>query len=387
MKQVFRTILIGFIILIAGVFLLPVHSAQTQEVEEPVEINFFWQEGCPHCAKEKVFLDKLEQEYGDRIHVNRYEILRSEENLELLLQFIERSGKQITGVPATFIRDEVVVGFSSEADTGKRIRSIIDQCLEEVECEENPLLVTLPFFGDVDLSQYSLFGMTVVVSAIDGFNPCAMWVLLILIGMLLGMQDRRRMWLLGLTFIAASAFVYFIFLAAWLEFFSFIGAVRWVQALIGLFALGVGIYYIRRFTRMKPGVCEVTNPEQRKKITERIKKVVRERALWLALPGIIGVAFIVNLIELACSAGLPAIFTQILSLNDLSRMQYYLYLLLYVVIFMLDDMIVFAVAMFTMKVAGTSGKFNRYATLVGGIVIMLMGLILVLKPEWLSLVG
>jgi len=212
-----------------------------------------------------------------------------------------------------------------------------------------------------------------------------MWVLLILIGLLLGMQNRKRMWFLGLTFIAASALVYFIFLAAWLEFFHFIGVVRPVQIIIGLFAFGVGIYYFRRFWKMKPGECEVTNVEQRRKITERIKKIVREQAFWLALIGIIGVAFVVNLIELACSAGLPAIYTQVLAISELSRLQYYLYLLLYVVIFMIDDMIVFAVAMVTMKAVGTTGKFSRWATLIGAVVILLLGVLLIFKPEWVML--
>ncbi|MDD5040509.1 MAG: thioredoxin family protein [Patescibacteria group bacterium] len=384
--RAFRNFIIVFVVSAAVIGAL--FPAITRAAAEPLEINFFWREGCPHCAKEEPFLDTLEQEYGSQIHINRYEIQSSTENRDLFIKFIKDSGQSITGVPATFIRDEVVVGFNTESDTGSRIRGIIDQCLEEMKCEqENPLLVTLPIVGQVDLSRFSIVGMTAVVAAIDGFNPCAMWVLIILISMMLPMKNRRRMWLLGLTFIGASAFIYFVFLAAWLEFFHFIGMVRFVQVLIGVCALGVGAYYIRRFTKMKPGECEATNVEQRRSITERIKKAVQTRALWLAIPAIIVVAFIVNLIELACSVGLPAIFTQVLALNNLSRFQYYLYLALYVIIFMLDDMIVFAIAMVTAKAVGTSGKYSRYATLIGGIVILLLGIVLVFKPGWLALVG
>jgi len=348
--------------------------------QEPFEVNFFYSDICPHCEKEEVFLDQLEQEYGDRIAINRYEI-SEQENLELFKKFIKESGKPVNGVPATFIGEDVIVGFNTSADTGQQIRRILDDCLDKCE-GKNPLIVNLHIFGEKDLSKYSLFGLTAVIAAIDGFNPCAMWVLLILIGMLLGMQRRKRMWALGATFIAASALVYFIFLAAWLEFFHFIGVVRSVQLIIGLVALGVGIYYLNRFRKMRPGECEVVNPEKRKKIVERIKRVVREQALWLALIGIIGVAFIVNLIELACSAGLPAIYTQVLAISDLSRLEYYLYLLLYVIIFMIDDMIVFAIAMVTMKAVGTTGKFSRWATLIGAVVILLLGILLIFKPEW-----
>ncbi len=382
---------------------------QAGRADDTVSVYFFYSDSCPHCAKEEVFLDELEQEYGEQVVINRYEVVKDETSQELFRGFAAVSSQPITGVPATFIGDQVIVGFGTAGTTGEQITTVIDRCLAgacpdvgseliaslESELEPDPqsepapafdnaLVVDLPLFGETDLSDYSLFGLTAVVAAIDGFNPCAMWVLLILIGMLLGMQNRRRMWLLGISFIVASAFVYFIFLAAWLEFFKFIGVVRLVQVIIGLVAAGAGVYYIRRFWKSRPGQCEVTNPEQRRKISERIKKIVQENALWIALPSIIGLAFVVNLIELACSAGLPAIYTQVLSLSDLSRLQYYGYLLLYVLIFMLDDLFVFIIAMITLKVTGTTGKYSRYATLVGGLVIILMGLLLLFKPEWLS---
>jgi glutaredoxin len=378
--------------------------------QEPATVYFFYGYSCPHCDKESKFLDQLEQEYGSKLIVKRYEVYIDKDGQAVFQKFVASAGGQVTGVPATFIGDQFFVGYGSDSTTGEQLRNMIDRCLagscpdigaqilgedppqepkvepiEEPGGERSPLIVHLPFFGETDLSKYSLFGLTAVVAAIDGFNPCAMWVLLILIGLLLGMQNRKRMWFLGLTFIAASALVYFIFLAAWLEFFHFIGVVRPVQIIIGLFAFGVGIYYFRRFWKMKPGECEVTNVEQRRKITERIKKIVREQVFWLALIGIIGVAFVVNLIELACSAGLPAIYTQVLAISELSRLQYYLYLLLYVVIFMIDDMVIFVIAMVTMKAVGTTGKFSRWATLIGAVVILLLGVLLIFKPEWVML--
>lgn len=356
------------------------------QAAESVDVYFFYSKTCPHCAKEEIFLDQLEEEYGDRINIHRYEATTNKENYDLFVEYIKSSGKRVDGVPATFIGEEVIVGYRSDNDTGQRIRQAIDSNLGEIgNQKKSALVIDIPLIGETDLSQYSLFGLTVVIAAIDGFNPCAMWVLLILIGMLLGMQRRGRMWFLGLSFIAASAFVYFIFLAAWLEFFSFVGVVRWIQIVIGLLALGVGVFYLNRFRKMKPGECEVVNPEQRRKLSERIKRIVRERALWLALIGIVSVAFVVNLIELACSAGLPAIYTQVMSLSDLTRWEYYLYLLLYIVIFMLDDMLVFIIAMVTMKAVGTTGKFSRYATLIGGVVILLLGLLLIFKPGWVML--
>ncbi len=354
---------------------------------ESLEINFFYSKTCPHCAKEEAFLPTLEQEYGGRIKINKYEI-SSAENQEVFFNFIKNSGKNINGVPATFIGEDVIVGYLSDTTTGQQIRHVIDENLAllsgDVDNQElvKSLPVKLPVFGEVNLMKYSLFGVTIIVAAIDGFNPCAMWVLLFLITMLLGMKNRRRMWILGLTFIASSALVYFIFLAAWLNFFKFIGVVRPVQIVVGLVALGVGLYYLRRFWKTRPGQCEVTNPQQRQKLMDKIKRTVSQQALWLALLGIIGLAVIVNFIELACSAGLPAIFTQVLALNDVPAWQHYLYLILYIIIFMLDDMIVFAIAMVTLKTVSTSGKYSRWGMLIGGLVIMILGILLVAKPEW-----
>ncbi|MFH0952522.1 MAG: hypothetical protein V1838_05100 [Patescibacteria group bacterium] len=401
-----KTILKALIFLpLLLLFLLP-NNAQAAD---PVEVYFFYSQVCPHCSKEEVYLDKLEVEYGDKLNVNRYEIYYNNDNRLIFDKFAEAYNRDISGVPATFVGEQVIVGYGSDDTTGQTIKNIIEQCGQTAcpdigrrviqgetgllidksnskEIDESSLVVDVPFFGTIDLRNYSLFGLTIVVGGLDGFNPCAMWVLVFLISILLGMQNRRRMWTLGLTFIAASAIVYFIFLAAWFNLFRFIGILRPVQVIIGLAALGVGVYYLRRFWKMRPGVCEVTNPEQRQKLMAKIKRVISERALWLALLGIIGLAFTVNLIELACSAGLPAIYTQVLVLSNLPGWQYYLYLLLYIFIFMLDDMIIFAIAMATLKVAGGSGKYSRYATLVGGVVILLLGVLMIVKPEWLALV-
>lgn len=396
-----RYIIIAFIIAgsVWGSVGLPAGAA-----EAPVDVYFFYSATCPHCAREEIFLDSLEETYSTRMQVHRYEVTTSLQGQNLFREFAAVSPQPITGVPATFIGTRVIVGFTDETTTGAEIQSTIETCLEtgctdtlslvrgeaaapaEAEKEQGDAntSITLPLVGTIDTSTYPLLGLTAVIAAVDGFNPCAMWVLLILIGLLLGMQNRRRMWVLGMTFIAASALVYFVFLAAWLEIFRFVGIVRWLQILIGLGAVVVGIYYLRRFTRMRPGECEVTDVEQKRKIIDRITRAVKERTLWIAIPGIIGVAFVVNLIELMCSAGLPAIYTQVLSITELSRVSYYLYLLLYVGIFMLDDMFVFVVAMVTMKAIGTEGKFSRWATLVGGLAIVALGILLVAKPELLS---
>jgi hypothetical protein len=146
-------------------------------------------------------------------------------------------------------------------------------------------------------------------------------------------------------------------------------------------AIGAGFYYLREFWKNPEGVCKVTSSPSRRWIMDKLKNIAQRRQLIIALGGIILIAFAVNLIELICSAGLPAIYTQVLALSDLPSWQYYFYLIFYIFIFMLDDMLVFIVAMVTLQMTGLSGKYSRYANLIGGIIILILGALLILRPE------
>lgn len=197
------------------------------------------------------------------------------------------------------------------------------------------------------------------------------------------MKDRKRMWILGTAFVFTSAFVYFLFMSAWLNLFLFLGLIVWVRILIGFTALGAGFYNLRDYFINKEGGCKVTGGEKRQKTFSQIRKVTQKRKFILALAGIILLAFAVNLVELICSAGLPAVYTQILSFNQLPTWQYYLYLLLYIFFFMIDDLLVFFIAMFTLQTVGVGGKYARFSRLIGGILMVLIGVLMLLKPELL----
>ncbi len=241
--------------------------------------------------------------------------------------------------------------------------------------------LTIPFIGTIQTASLSLPALSVVIGLIDGFNPCAMWTLLFLISLLLGMKDKKRMWTLGITFIVASAFVYFLFLTAWLNFFLILGFVFWVRIIIGLIAIGVGIYNLKDYQKNKDGTCKVTDDEKRRNTLDKLKGITHERKFILALGGIILLAFAVNLIELVCSAGLPAIFTQILSISNLSPGQHYSYILIYIFFFMLDDLVVFTIAMVTLQAVGIESKYARLSRLIGGILMLIIGALLLFKPE------
>lgn len=243
--------------------------------------------------------------------------------------------------------------------------------------------LTLPIIGTIQIANLSLPLLSMVIGLIDGFNPCAMWTLLFLISLLLSMKDRRRMWILGTVFIITSAFVYFLFLTAWLNFFMILGFVLWVRIAVGIVALVAGFYSLRSYYQNKEGGCEVVKGEKRQKAFEKLKKITQERDFLLALFGIILLAFAVNVVELVCSAGLPAVYTQILSLSKLSPWQNYTYILIYIFFFMIDDLFIFAVAMITLHAVGIQNKYARFSRLIGGILMLIIGTLLLFKPELL----
>ena len=375
-----------------------------------VDVYVFWAIGCPHCEREIEFLKRLEAE-EPRLRAHYLEVSRDAAGRRVFAGVARRLQIEEPAVPLTVVGDAPMVGYANDATSGAELRRLVEHCLAS-GCPDSvgPLLrapggmaaqdtattplprtlqrtvpkeIPIPFFGTVSTSDISLPVLTVLLGALDGFNPCAMWVLVFLIGLLLGMQDRFRMWVLGSAFIAGSALVYFLFMAAWLNFLLFIGAVVWVRAAVGLVALGGGFYYLKEYFQNAAAVCKVTAPQARQRVFERLRRLASESRFWVALLGIVALAFAVNLVELLCSAGIPAVYTQVLALSELPAWQYYAYLALYILVFMLDDLFVFVVAMKTLRIAGATAAYTRFGHLAGGIVLLAIGALLLLRPEWL----
>jgi hypothetical protein len=334
--------------------------------------------------------------------VRRFEIEHDAANQDLFIRAIDRFGVATPAVPMIIIGDRVLVGYRDDATTGRTIFDLAQGCLsaacsdpmralisgerqadaQATEGSPLPETIRLPLIGEIPTASLSLPVLTVVLAALDGFNPCAMWVLVFLIGLLLGLKDRARMWLLGGTFLLASAAVYFLFLAAWLNVLLILGAFAWLRVAVGLVAVGGGLYHLREYARGAEAVCEVTAPERRRRVFDRLKQTVQRRNLGLALIGVALLAVAVNVVELLCSAGLPAVYTAVLAQTPLPSWHYYLYLGLYVTVFLADDLIVFAAAMVTLQLT-VGASYSRYARLVGGAVLLTIGALLILRPDWL----
>jgi hypothetical protein len=227
--------------------------------------------------------------------------------------------------------------------------------------------------------------LTVVLGALDGFNPCAMWILLFLIALLINARSRKRIWLVAGTFILVSGIIYFLILSAWLNLFLAISYVYLTRILIGALAIGVGLWQIKTFATYHPGVCKALGLRARLEngLRAQAEKIVASPLTWVMMAGVVFLAVGVNLIEFFCSAGLPTIFTRILTLSGLGTFGYYFYLLLYTFVFMLDDLVVFILALITLNKIGFNEKYNYWTTLVGGLLILALGILLIFKPAFL----
>ena len=375
-----------------------------------VNIYLFHSYTCKHCKEEIKLLDELEKEY-DNIKIYKYEV-NENGNGELLKNISEIMGSKVTGTPYTIIGNKVFSGYDYENSKGRfkgaieyyskygyedkvgeYISSIplpsyevkdTDPDVDEYINDYISYKVKLPLIGEVKLKNLTLPLITVVIGLADGFNPCAMWVLLFLISMLIGMKDKKRMWILGSTFLLISALIYLIFMMSWLNLANLLISVVWVRVIIAVVSLVGGFINLRGYIKhRKVSGCDVVDDKKRNKIITRIKKFTTEKNFWLAILGVIVLAISVNVVELACSAGLPVMFIEILSLNNLTAIEEIIYIVLYMLFFLLDDFVVFVIAMTTLSLTGVSSKYGNLSKLIGGILMLFIGLLLMFKPEWI----
>jgi len=369
--------------------------------QDNTTVYFFYSTTCPHCHEESLFLSKLGSQYPS-LEVKSFAVDISQENSQLLERFMRAYLVTSSGVPQTYMGDKVVIGYSNYDTHGKLIEEIAKQCIES-GCTDSYLnvlksegnqsinttivegyIVEYPIIGAVDLKALSLPALSVLLGLLDGFNPCAMWVLVYLIMMLATTNDRKKMILVVGTFVVSSGVWYFLVMSAWLNLFLLIGLMDITRIIIGLIAVGAGLMNLRDYITLPKAVCKVTDAASQSSIMKKVNELAKPGVVPATFLGIIVLAFTVNTIEFACSAGFPATFTRILSLNHLTALEYYLYIVVYIFFYMLDDMIVFSMAVITLSSTDFSSKYGKFSQLVGGIVLLLLGLLLILMPQVLS---
>lgn len=375
---------------------------------QKIEAHFFGGEGCIHCSNEKTFLLTLQKKYPN-LNINFFEIYKNKSDFIWFKKAANRLNVKNIGVPFFVIGNQYFTGYvKGNTDVGieravnncslKRCPSLLENLFDTIDPEfikhesmaaaqvQANLFnseIDIPLLGKTKITKSVLPIFTVIMGTLDGFNPCAMWVLVFLIGLLLKMEDKRKRWILGLVFIAVSGFVYYLFMAAWLNLILFIGVVTWLRCGIGVVALAAGIYSLKDVVLGEYATCKVTASVDKKETFQKLRNIIHENNFLLALIGISILAFTVNLVELACSAGLPATYMQVLVLNNVPSWQYYSYMLLYILFFMLDDILVFFIAMLTLEITGLTNGYTKYSKLFGGVLMLALGILIIFKPRWL----
>ena len=391
LKVPFNMLLVlGLLVLGTAIFFSGTGEQPPVQDEGRVAVNYFYLPTCPHCTEQRPVIIELADEMPNVSFVMHD--ASTPEGSILFHNLAIDAGLDTSrlGVPTTFVGKKPFVGLYSKEDIRAEILNCQENCVNgkpqtgEYQKAETALAeFDLPFFGRTDLTIFSLPLLAVVLGIIDGFNPCAMWVLVYLIGLLLNVNDKRKFWLIIGSFVFASGALYFLFMTAWLNAFLLIGYMRPVTILIGIAALGGGILSLKEYITTKGElVCKVGDAESRQKTTDQIRGILSQPFSYAIILPIIALAFVVNSVEFVCSSAIPAVFTQVLAISNLEMLERYAYISLYVLFFMLDDLLIFGLAGFAIT-RGVGEKYAKYCKLIGGIIMAVLGIIILFAPHLL----
>ncbi|MCX8194769.1 MAG: hypothetical protein N3G22_01530 [Candidatus Micrarchaeota archaeon] len=367
----------------------PISPQQFGAGEAAIEVHFFYHPACPHCKEQVDYNQKIAEEYPKARWV--YHDITHEKEARLMEQMLKERGAKPTGTPTTIINDTIIVGFDSKT-TPEMIRKAIEEGLggnrTESDGERKPAqprtgVINLPFIGEFDLRQHSLLSLAIILGFIDGFNPCAMWILVYLISIALTLHDRKRFLLVVGTFLFAEGALYFLIMTAWLNAFMFVGYARIVMVIVGAIAIWWGVLSLREFVKNRGQIaCQVGDIAQKSKIKKEAKGILHQPLTLATFAGIVLLAFTVNSIEFVCSSAIPVVFTQVLALQNLPWWQTYGYVLVYCFLYMIDDIAVFLLAFFA--AGGALGdKIASWGHAIGALILIAIGLVLLFAPRLL----
>ena len=375
MRKIIFTILIsGFIF---GGFGLA--SAQS------VEVDFFYSPTCPHCAKEKVFLRGLEEKYPD-LSINQYDVINSQENRKILSEFYKKYEvpKSFQGlVPATFTPTKYFIGFDDKVAAG--LESCLKECLasgsQELSLANTSIIeksVKIPLLGEIKLVGLSFPVMAVALGSLDGFNVCSLGALMIILSLVLAFKSRKRILLFGGIYLLTTAIVYGFLIFFWYKLFEAMAPyLKIMNILIGVLGVSGGIYFFRQFLKSikNPLVCDSDGGQKiSSKFLPKLQKLLSSpSSLLLAAAAILAFAFVLTVVEFPCSAVVPIAFAAVMAQAGLSSSSYLLYIIIYIIFYLLDEIIIFLIALFTSKIWLSSPKFGKWLVLLEAVILFSLG--------------
>jgi hypothetical protein len=351
-------------------------SAGRPAETEPGVLVVFVRTGCPHCADAKAFLADYAKTYPSLRIVYR-PVDEDPGAAADLVSLYQELGRWPPGVPTFVMNGQVRIGFGDAEHSGPALREFIESGLPP------PHAVETAWFGTLSASRLGLPLFTIALGLLDGFNPCAMWVLLFLLSLLVRLQNRARMALIAGTFVLVSGAVYYAFMAAWLNVFLLVGmsaALRWT---LGGVALAIGAVNVKDFFAWGRGISFSIPASAKPGLYARVRSVLNAEALTASLLAVASLAVVVNVVELLCTAGLPAVYTAVLTQSDLNPLAYYAYLGLYILGYIADDSVMVAMAVTALGSRKLTEHAGRWLKLASGAVMLTLGAVLILWPAWL----
>lgn len=372
-----RKISLFIFVLIFGIALFIPLSAS--RADGGLEINFFYSESCPHCADEQKFLDDIETGYPE-VEINRHPVSRAQCREELVDLCREYNIEQYIGlVPITFVGDEFFLGFDNPEGIGKKIEeSIQRQLSSSAEPTEDNNKVNLPLIGEIDLTKYSLSAQAAVLGFFDGFNICSLGALILILGLVLILRSRSKIFIFGGLFILTTAVVYGLLIVLWYQLFYFLAPVlKIMNIFVGVLGILGGFYFLKQFFKYKKygPTCDIDTGEGvMGKFSKRIQRNFRESGgLWAILISIFIFAVVITVVEFPCSAVIPVFFASTLAQAQLPTLIYLLYIAIFVFFYMLDEIVVFLIALFTMTIKISTSRAIIWITLVESFVLFGLG--------------
>lgn len=363
-------------------------GAEPASTGQAVTLVFFWAVGCPHCADAKTFLGELMKRRHDFV-LESYEVKHDPVGRQRFIETMSRLGVAAPGVPAFVVKDRYWIGFR-KGSSERQVEELVDRALGKPESRSargppGATSIDLPLIGSIEPRALPLPAFTLVVGLVDGINPCAMYVLLVLLSILVHVRSSRRLALFGSLFVVMSGVVYFLFMTAWTELFELMGLSAWITRSLGAVVLLMGLINLKELVWFKRGVS-LTIPESAKpRIYRRMRRIADASSLPFAFVGIAALAFMVNLIELGCTLGLPAVYTRILTLHsELSATGRYLYLVLYNLAYVVPLAVIVAVYTITLRRMTLSERGAKALKAVSGALLVTFGLVLLTAPELLA---
>ena len=359
-------------------------------------IEAFVREGCPHCVQADAFLAQLGREDPSLAIVIR-DVSKEPAAMERLKELAQQTPGATARVPAIHVGGQMIFGYSEEARTDRLVRSALAgeraaapggagdsaTCAAEddtaLTCAATPQeeKFEISVFGrTVSLDDVGLPAFAIVMGLLDGFNPCSMWVLILMISLLAPLNDRRRMVAIAGTFVVVEGVSYFLMMSAWLNLFLLIGLARWSEIALGVLALLYGLVNVKDFFAFGRGFSLSISERNKTAIYKRIRGILAAESLWAAIIGTIVLGVLVQIVEFMCTSGFPALFTRILTLKQLDTAAYYGYMLLYIAAYMLDDIVVLGIGVATLSRNRLQEKQGRVLKLVAGVAMVGLGIYL-----------